>query len=71
MVPYETILVGREIYEERLARAAAERRAYHLRKDAPSLFDRTALYLGERLIDLGERLKHQHNWETTARSGRA
>jgi hypothetical protein len=71
MIPHEMLMIGREVYQERLDEAALQRRAVHVRREAPTMLDRTALYLGDLLINLGEHLKHQSDLQTTARSSRA
>jgi hypothetical protein len=71
MFPYDVIMIGRDVYQERLADAEMERRAASLRTTSPGVTGRIANRIGDLLINLGHQLKHQQDWQTDARSSRA
>jgi hypothetical protein len=71
MFPYDVIMIGREMYQERLADAEMGRRAASQRTATPGVTGRIANRIGDLLIDLGHQLKHQQDWHNNARSSRA
>lgn len=72
MIPHDMMILGRETYNERLQAAEMERRvARNRRESGVSLTDRLAVQIGDMLIHLGNQIKHQRDWQTSTRSGRA
>ena len=71
MFPYDVMMIGRDVYQERLADAEMARRAASQRPETPSVTGRIANRIGDLLINLGHQLKHQQDWQTDARSSRA
>ncbi|MBI1298197.1 hypothetical protein GC175_24950 [bacterium] len=71
MFPYDVIMIGRDVYQERLADAERARRAASQRPATSGVTGRIANRIGDLLIDLGHQLKHQQDWQTDARSSRA
>ena len=70
MFPYEIMMIGREVYQERLDAAQMARRAARQPGANVGLTDRIADHVGDLLINLGQHLKHQRDWQTNARSSR-
>ncbi len=70
MFPYEMMMLGREVYQERLDAAEMARRIARQPGTNVSLTDRIADHVGDLLINLGQQLKHQRDWQTDARSSR-
>ena len=74
MFPHDAFMVrlSRDLYNERLQEAEAARRVARNRTETGvGLTDRLAVQIGDMLISLGHQIKHQRDWQATARSSRA